>query len=148
MQIPPVSSGSKCCGGGSCCSRGAIRQSGCGRGGGSKTSGCLGIHRGTTIEAFHVSILHGLARIDVAQFDTARGSPCLQRLRSKLRPIVEGDPRRLIASGWKLVEDADDAFAGQGGIDFDRQTFAGAVVNDVERTDASPIGQLIMNKIP
>src|SRR4029450_8688589 len=99
------------------------------------------------VEAFNKGVLDRLARSDEAQLHAADVGPGVEGAAAEFRAVVHhqnlGQPDRF----GETLEDADDAQARQRSIDFDGDTFAREVVDDVQGAETAPIGERIDHEI-
>jgi hypothetical protein len=85
-----------------------------------------------SIISFDVSILLRVARLDEQQIDTMFLSPRGQQSTDILRPVITADLSWLPPPLNHLIQCAFNADSGQREVDFDYESFAIKVVNDVE----------------
>lgn len=85
-----------------------------------------------SIISFDVSILLRVARLDEQQIDTMFLSPRGQQSTDILRPVITADLSWLPPPLNHLIQCAFNADSGQREVDFDYESFAIKVVDDVE----------------
>ena len=84
------------------------------------------------IEAFVVAVLRGFAGINEAMVDLVLMGPAVERQPGELGAVVGEQLFGATAQFNQLVEHAGHPCAGQRGVRFDPQTFAGVVVHHGE----------------
>ena len=99
------------------------------------------------VVALDISILLGLAGLDVLDRNTMLLSPFPQRFTDVFRAIVDPDRARLAAPFYGPVEAADDPFCGQREIYLDPQPFAVEVIQHVQKPERTAIAQAICHEI-
>src|SRR5262249_15989261 len=89
------------------------------------------------VEARARGMLRRLAGFDAIEGDAMSRGPGVQRLASKLRPVVASDLLGRAKPAEELVKDAGRGLARQGGVHFSGQRGGSDEVEHVERREAS-----------
>ncbi len=99
------------------------------------------------VEALDITVLHGLARRDVVPFDAMILRPGEDGVRGELRAVVGDDHARLAASGDQIRQLTSNAPTGYRRVRDRGQAFARHVVDDVEHSEASAAGELVVHEV-
>ena len=99
------------------------------------------------VEGFADCVLHWLAWADEVEKDIVLCRPREQRSGCELWSVVQDESLRLAVAPDQAVKRASNALSGQAEINFDRQAFASAFVNDVECSVASTGRETVAHKI-
>ena len=91
------------------------------------------------VESFDIGVLRRLSRLDVIEGDFFGFRPFGQGVSDEFRAVVQANRQRRTAYIHQLVQRPYDARSRQAGVNFDAQTFAVELVDDVEGPE-SPAG--------
>ena len=97
--------------------------------------------------ALDVSVLLGLTWLDEIDTDSALCSLSQRHRTDLFRTIIAADGVRFAAPFDDPVERTDHAFGWQREVDLDPETLAVEIIDDVEQSDAVPIGKLIVHEV-
>ena len=100
-----------------------------------------------SIEPLDVGVLCRRPGLDEHDPDTLTLGPSLERRAAHLTAVVAPDRRRFTSPLDDPVEASRDALTGQAQIDFDAQTFAVVIVQDVERAERSAVAQTVVHEV-
>ena len=101
----------------------------------------------STIEAFDIGILRGLAWLDECELHTASMRPCIECQTGEFGSMVDPDHLRQRAMLCNAVQYTRHALSRNRGIDLDDDAFPGTVIHHIEAPNASAIRQTIMHEI-
>jgi hypothetical protein len=99
------------------------------------------------VKTLDESVLRWLPGLNEMQANLAIASPACHRDRCQLCAIVHDDGLRIAANFANRIENAGNASPRERGVDFNRQAFAGEIVDDIERSDAAPRFEAIVDKV-
>jgi len=85
------------------------------------------------IETLDVGVFDRFARTNETQFDAVSIGPRIQGAAAEFRSVVTDDHLRQTTGPGEPLEDAHHARARQRAIDFDRDTLAREVIDDVQQ---------------
>src|SRR5204862_1165158 len=85
------------------------------------------------VETFDKGVLDWFAWPNEARLHPARVGPCIERAPAEFWTVVHHDRVRQTRRVEEPLQHAHDAQARQRTVDFNRHTFAGEVVDDVQR---------------
>ena len=92
--------------------------------------------------ALDISILLRLSRLDEVDANAAVGGPGQRHGADVLGAVIAANDLGFATPFDDPVEGADDAFGWQGEIDLDAESLTVVVVDYIEQSDASAVGQL------
>ena len=99
------------------------------------------------VEALHVGVLRGLARLDVDQIDLAIQSPGEEVATGQFRAVVTANGSRQAALGDDLVEHTRNAQAREARVYLHGKALACVRVDYVQYTDRAARGHCVMHEV-
>ena len=100
-----------------------------------------------SIEALDEGVLGGLARLDEVESYLVSIGPGVEGTTDELGPVVGDEAHRVAADFGDGLEHTHDSGPWQGRCHLDGEGLPRAIIDDVERTKAATIGELIARKV-
>lgn len=100
-----------------------------------------------SVEAFNESVLNRLSRFNVIELDSVIDSPREKVTAGEFAAVIHANPFWSATLRDHTVQRTGNATAGQTGIDFQGEAFAGEGVDNRQYADRPPVGQTIVNEI-